>query len=181
MKATQSKNLLAEASSKMTPSKRASSFDLNLPSISHLTTKQSPDWGNHQRPWILGGAVATAAAITIGYLLEPDEKGDGSLGKEDTTLFTATDFGILAESSNAVWDSHPIRSGDFLPAGCIKLQSGLAQLELSNGVQITLESESEIELHSPTAITIHSGKVQVEVPKPVIGFQVVSSVGQAFE
>ncbi|MGJ8725577.1 MAG: LamG-like jellyroll fold domain-containing protein [Roseibacillus sp.] len=155
--------------------------DSELPSITHLTTKRSPDWGNHQRIWILGGTLATAAAIAIGFFMDPNRNQPSSENNVVIDEPVATGFGVLAESSNAVWADRTIQRGDLIPTGPLKLKSGLAKLELFSGVEIVIEGEAEFELQSAMAMTVHRGKLQADVPEPAHGFRVLTSTGEVVD
>ncbi|MDQ8189683.1 LamG-like jellyroll fold domain-containing protein [Roseibacillus persicicus] len=143
----------------------------------------SPDWGNRSGMWLWAGAFAAAASITLGFIIEDSKKknlpatASQSIGEEPV----ATGFGVLAESSGAVWDNLTLERGALIPAGPLKLESGLAKLELFSGVQIIIEGEAEFELHSAMEMTMQSGKLQAQVPEPAHGFKVQTASGEVVD
>ncbi len=93
----------------------------------------------------------------------------------------AAGFGVVAEQSNAVWESQGLQRGDLLPSGMMKLRSGIAQLELFSGVTVVLEGEAEFEVHSSMEMTVLTGKLRAIVPKPARGFRVKTASGEVVD
>ncbi len=136
---------------------------------------------NYQKIWLFGGAIATAASLSLGFLFDysrPSSEGEQHLTVEEPV---ASGFGVLAESSQAIWEGIDLQRGALIPAGPLKLKSGLAKLELFSGVEVVLEGEAEFELQSAMAMTVHRGKLQADVPEPAHGFRVLTSAGEVVD
>ncbi|MBK1833625.1 LamG-like jellyroll fold domain-containing protein [Roseibacillus ishigakijimensis] len=133
------------------------------------------------RRWLWGG-VGAAAAASLALLLLPlgEPPADPGLARAHDEA-VASGFGVLAESSDAVWASRVLARGELLPTGPLQLTSGLAKLELFSGVQVILEGEAEFEIHSAMEMTVHRGRLQAHVPEPAQGFRVRTASGEVVD
>ncbi len=95
---------------------------------------------------------------------------------------SAQGFGVLTGVDGAVWESHPdLSQGDLLPAGEIRLKSGVAQLELFSGVTIVVEGSSVFVVHSSMEMSVFHGKLRANVPEPAQGFRIRSAEGEVVD
>ena len=93
----------------------------------------------------------------------------------------AAGFGVLAEQSDAIWETGELTRGDLLPQGLLKLKAGIAQLELFSGVTVILQGEAEFAVHSAMEMTVRSGKLRAIVPEPARGFRVRTESGDVVD
>lgn len=95
---------------------------------------------------------------------------------------SAQGFGVLTGVDGAVWESHPdLARGDLLPAGEIRLKSGVAQLELFSGVTLVVEGLAAFEVHSSMELSVARGKLRANVPEPAHGFRIRSAEGEVVD
>lgn len=95
---------------------------------------------------------------------------------------SAQGFGVLTGVDGAVWESHPeLGQGDLLPAGEIRLKSGVAQLELFSGVALVVEGDAAFEIHSSMEMSVVRGKLRANVPEPAHGFRIRSAEGEVVD
>ena len=95
---------------------------------------------------------------------------------------SAQGFGVLTGVDNAVWESHPeLAQGDLLPAGEIRLKSGVAQLELFSGVTVVVEGNAFFEVLSAMEMSVHHGKMRANVPEPAHGFRIRTADGEVVD
>lgn len=112
----------------------------------------------------LGSLTAAAAAvITLGFALWPHE----------AEVFEDMSNGVamLSHALDAQFAPGPApRSGDTLPAGTLKLEKGLAQIEFFSGATALIEGAAEIEIISAWEARFRSGRMRVHVPPAAKGF-----------
>ena len=91
----------------------------------------------------------------------------------------ASGFAVVVGQANAIWNNLPaMPDGALLPAGELKLNSGIAQLELFSGVTLIVEGEAAFEVHSPMEMTVTRGRVRALVPEPANGFRIRTAGGE---
>lgn len=94
----------------------------------------------------------------------------------------ASGYAVLAEYSEAVWENQPnLDRGDLLPPGLLRMESGIAQLELFSGVTVIIEGEAEFEIHSPMEMTVLKGRIRALVPTAAHGFKVSTLSGDVID
>lgn len=127
--------------------------------------------GNRWLPWAIAASVALL--LSSGTFFwggnRASKKEVAKVSMEETNLGCA----ILTSVVNAEWlgDAPPMRTGDTLNAGTLKLACGYAQIEFFSGATLLLEGDAELEIVSPWEAICHSGKARVRVPPPARGFQ----------
>jgi Concanavalin A-like lectin/glucanases superfamily len=94
---------------------------------------------------------------------------------------------VLKRGSDAVWtNGEDYGTGELLPAGWLRLQSGSVQLEFLRGAQVILTGPAEMRIDGENAAFLKSGKVSAEVPEAAHGFSLrapgmeVVDLGTAF-
>ena len=137
-----------------------------------------PNWKTHA-PWLAGiaAAIVLFAAVGLGWQL-----GQGSsetIAAKSEPI--ATGFAVVAEQSDAIWESQSLGRGDLVPEGLLKLKSGIVQLELFSGVTVILEGESEFEVVSAMEMAVNQGKLRAMVPEPAQGFKVRTATGEVVD
>lgn len=66
----------------------------------------------------------------------------------------------------------PTDLGSQLPAGRLRLASGLAKLRFTSGAEVTLEGPADFEIISPMKCRLLGGRMVADVPQQAIGFAV---------
>ena len=94
---------------------------------------------------------------------------------------SASGFAVLRSAHRAQWELKEYAAGDLISNGSNHLQSGVIQLELFSGVQITMEGEAIFTIDSPMHLTMNRGKANVFVPEPAKGFTVETSSGEVID
>lgn len=115
----------------------------------------------------LGGYLSSENALPVAATV-PEEKAQG--------------FGLLVGQSETVWTNTPLLAdGALLPPGPLKLESGIAQIELFSGVSLVIEGRAEFEVVSPMEMIVSAGRVRARVPEAAHGFRVHSPEGQVVD
>jgi hypothetical protein len=126
-------------------------------------------------------AIAAAAVFGLYLITRPLPVMPVAKAPEKTEP-SARGFGVLTGVDGAVWESHPeLAQGDLLPAGEIRLQAGVAQLELFSGVTIVVEGSAVFEIHSAMEMSVFHGKMRANVPEPAHGFRIRSLDGEVVD
>ncbi|HEU5396368.1 MAG TPA: FecR family protein, partial [Verrucomicrobiae bacterium] len=74
--------------------------------------------------------------------------------------------------SEAQWAAGPLRPGQALHRGWLRLDSGTAEIEFSRGARVVLQGPTELRLLSPNQAFLLQGKLNAVVPPPAHGFKV---------
>lgn len=130
----------------------------------------------------IGAAAALALAASLWLFLPairgpragraPEVQSASTAAAEDTHDSIAVATQVL----HASWDETglAVRPGAPLPAGRLKLRSGLARVEFYCGAVVILEGPAELELISADRAFCHSGKLRAHVPRHARGFTIES-------
>ena len=80
----------------------------------------------------------------------------------------------VADALNARWSGNAakLKTGDRLPAGPLRLETGVVELAFSSGARAAIEGPAEFTLINRNSLALKRGKLSAEVPKPAIGFTV---------
>ena len=106
--------------------------------------------------------LATAAAITLAFLLWPKEYHSPEA--------TSSGVAMLSQTLDAEFAHSPLRSGDTITPRTIKLTKGLTQIEFFSGATALLEGAAELEIISSWEARCLSGRIRVHVPPAAKGF-----------
>lgn len=93
----------------------------------------------------------------------------------------ASGFGVITDQAQARWDTGTLKRGDLVPSGPVRLTSGIAQVELFSGVSLVIEGPAEFELHSDMEMTMKTGKLRANVPRPARGFRIQTETGDVVD
>ena len=101
---------------------------------------------------------------------------------------TSTAVAMLTRVVDAHWSQNtpPVRVGNALAPGWLRLESGLAQVVFYSGARVVIEGPAELQLVSPTEAVCPTGRLLAEVPQPARGFRLktdqlnVVDLGTAF-
>jgi hypothetical protein len=107
-------------------------------------------------------ALAAAAVIALAFSLWPREAAPDEAMSNGVAM--------LSQTMGAQFASSPLRSGDTLMPGTLRLTRGLAQIEFFSGATALVEGEAEIEVISAWEARCVSGRVRVHVPPAARGF-----------
>lgn len=80
----------------------------------------------------------------------------------------------LSVSHEAVLSGSALRGDSEYGPGTLALSAGVAQLELSNGVQIILEEGARLKLVDENTVLLDHGKIRVRCPLEARGFEVLA-------
>ena len=130
-------------------------------------------------------ALVSAAAVFVVLLagfsvvMKPRASSPAAVSQVEEK---ASGFAVLTGQSDTVWEEpSPLPDGGLLPAGRLRLASGIAQIELFSGVTLVVEGEAEFEIVSPMEMTVLRGKVRARVPEPAHGFRIHTSEGEVVD
>ncbi|MCK4565139.1 MAG: FecR domain-containing protein [Verrucomicrobia bacterium] len=108
----------------------------------------------------LAAAACVVISLTL-FLKAPD-------------FMPGSDLAQLTSSRDAVWKTQALENGDSLKKGLISLNQGYSEITMNNGVRLILEAPIELELKSLDLIKVNHGRLVARVPKPAIGFTVLT-------
>ncbi|MEZ6118747.1 MAG: hypothetical protein R3C28_19575 [Pirellulaceae bacterium] len=78
----------------------------------------------------------------------------------------------VVRSIGAIQQNRPVELGQELTTGLFSLDSGIVELEMTNGVEVILEGPARWELLSADRTILHSGRLRSNVPPSAYGFTV---------
>lgn len=125
----------------------------------------------------IAATIVALAAVTA-LLLKNERVRQTAAAQVETK---ASGFGVIAGQANAVWKNAPLADGALVPAGPLRLASGIAQIELFSGVTAVVEGEAEFEVVSPMELAVTRGKVRAHVPEAAHGFRIRTAEGQVVD
>ncbi len=119
-----------------------------------------------------GWAVATAAALIaiVGIWLARQQTPPP---RDQMTSGVA----VLAQAIDLEWvpGSESFTTGAALSPGWLRIKSGLAQIEFSDGARMLLEGPAELQIVSRSEAFCRSGRLSAQVPAAARGFKVSST------
>ncbi len=89
-------------------------------------------------------------------------------------------FATLIQSSDTAWDTPPA-GGDRLSAGVLRLVQGSAELHFDKGTVVFLTGPAALELRGPDEVSLQRGSLNARVPKPAVGFTVVTPLSRVVD
>lgn len=129
-------------------------------------------------PWVLTAAACLVAATSGPALWWGSDGGrSGSPRSEPSTGHDRDALAVVLRLVDAVWepsDAPGPAEGRPVPAGRLRLRSGVATLGIVNGVTLTLEGPADVDLVSVDRVFCRRGKLRTRVPKGAEGFVVAS-------
>lgn len=83
---------------------------------------------------------------------------------------------VLTQAVDLEWvaGSETFTSGAALSPGWLRLKSGLAQIEFSDGARVLVEGPAELQIVSRSEANVRSGRLSAQVPTAAKGFKVTS-------
>ncbi len=87
-----------------------------------------------------------------------------------------TAVAVLTRGAGLKWapGSQAYRSGDRLPAGHLRLEAGVGQIEFYSGATVVVEGPADLELISETEAHFHKGRIRAHVPPQAVGFRILT-------
>jgi len=129
-----------------------------------------PQPGVNYVQWLAVAALLVGLFAVAAFFVRPPAKSDMATDPEEQR---ASGYGVLAGQANATWkNGSTLADGALLPAGSLKLETGVVQLELFSGVTVIAEGPADFEVVSPMEMFVTRGKVRAHVPEPAHGFRV---------
>jgi ferric-dicitrate binding protein FerR (iron transport regulator) len=116
----------------------------------------------------MGWTLAAAAAVVFGAFIAVKS---GFLAPANET--GASVARVLA-SVEAVWEGGGVEPGSSLQADSYHLLSGTADLELGEGVKLSLRGPATFELVNENRVHLTSGKLVARIPEQALGFLVTT-------
>lgn len=183
---TEAERLQIEAELSVNPAARRDYYDrVALAALLETEAAASPEIIALSEPsqsrswWRLAGGIAAVAALSFitvsGYLINRPDSAIATNAPEQREQ----GFGLMVGQSETVWlHETGIADGALLPAGPLKLASGIAQIELFSGVSLVVEGAANFEVISPMEMIVSSGRVRARVPEAAHGFRIHSPDGQ---
>lgn len=97
-----------------------------------------------------------------------------TVSSDETSENTISGHATLRRIAEIKWqDSTPaFREGDVLPAGTIKFEKGVAEIDFFCGATVIVEGPAELELESDWALRLLKGRLRANVPPAARGFTV---------
>ncbi|MBN8421774.1 MAG: FecR domain-containing protein [Verrucomicrobia bacterium] len=176
--------LRLEAELSVDPAARAAYYErvqLSMALTEHarqMPAKKAPMRWKTTPSWLAMAALWVALAGIAALLLRP--------GRTDSVAeveSTANGYAALVSQVDAVWagQAGAMADGALLPAGIVKLESGLAQVELFSGVRLVVEGTAEFEVLSPMEMRLTQGRVRAHVPETAHGFRIHTPEGDVVD
>src|SRR5436190_3794086 len=90
------------------------------------------------------------------------------------TASTAASGCKIGDALNARWSasSAQLKTGDLLPAGQLRLESGVVELVFASGAKAAVEGPAELTITDRNSLELRQGRLSADVPKQAIGFAV---------
>lgn len=123
----------------------------------------------------MGWTLAAAAAVVFGAFIVVKS---GFLAPANET--GASVARVLA-SVEAVWGGSGVEPGSPLQADSYHLLSGTADLELGEGVKLSLRGPATFELIDENRVHLTSGKLVARIPEQALGFLVTTPQSEVFD
>lgn len=109
--------------------------------------------------WVKYVAAALVVLSLSGWFLSPRQPAQRA---------------IVAQQRSAVWEGGAYNTGDAVRKGDLTLREGYAELTLAHGVRLILEAPLTIDVADPKRVVLKSGSLVATVPRPAIGFTVIT-------
>ncbi|MGV3533058.1 MAG: LamG-like jellyroll fold domain-containing protein, partial [Chthoniobacteraceae bacterium] len=138
---------------------------------SRLGADTAPRWA-----WATAGAVAAALIAMAMYVRIPP-----TLWQREqmavASSFTPNNLQGVATLIRAVgveWREGDPHRSSVLPAGWLKIDEGLIELQFHRGAVLAVQGPAELELLSDMQVRCVLGTVRAEVPQSAVGFEVIT-------
>ena len=104
------------------------------------------------------------------------EAGDSDVARAKPKPVVAGNVAVLTRAIDPVWGptALPTGLGSALPAGRLRLKSGLIQLEFYGGANVVLEGPADFEIIAADRASCRQGKLRVRVPLHSSRFSIVT-------
>ena len=87
----------------------------------------------------------------------------------------------LVASVEAEWQSSAIQTGSDLAADDYHLLAGIADIEMAEGVRLSLRGPARFELVSDNRVRLVEGKMVARIPEQALGFQVTTPQSEVID
>ncbi len=121
--------------------------------------------------WAVIATLAASLLLAVSVpFRNPPKSRETAIAEEDSSVGS---IAMLVQSSEDNWKNASLPPR-FLHPGRLQLESGLAELEIYNGVTLYLEGPVDLDLVSLELAHLHSGKIRASVPEEAEGFTVTT-------
>lgn len=128
--------------------------------------------------WWTFGALAAAAAVTLGFLLP------GWINRGQEVNANRPYVAQLTAAKETRWKP---RSSSPLPGALLRegekldLEAGFAEITFDSGARVVLEGAAQLELHSAWDATLRHGTLKASVPPEALGFRISNPVVEVID
>jgi hypothetical protein len=120
------------------------------------------------RPALAGALAIVLVAGVAAFFLKSHDLGTGGPGRDSIAGCTVTDAAGLRWAS----DSPRVKVGGVVPAGWLRLNSGVLEITFASTAKVALEGPAQFELTGGNSMKLGMGKISTDVPKHAKGFVV---------
>ena len=131
------------------------------------------------RRWLFGGLMlAVSTVVAVGFFFFPRPPLTAAPGVADADASLAG-VAVVSRDLDAIWAEGGVsaRVGEAVPAGRLRLESGVVQLDFYSGAVAVIEGPACLDLVSPLETRLNSGKLRTRVPSSARGFTVNTASG----
>ena len=132
------------------------------------------------RRWAVAASVLVLVGVVAAVIFRPPPVR--RVAAVEAAEERVRGFAVITGQVNTVWkDSVSLADGAMVPAGTLRLTSGVVQVELFSGVTAVIEGDAEFAIASPMEMSVSRGKVRAFVPPPAQGFRIVTPGGDVVD
>ncbi|WP_246145877.1 LamG-like jellyroll fold domain-containing protein [Rubripirellula lacrimiformis] len=149
----------------------AASNEADSPETGTLAAWLASHLSGRTMPWI----AATALAAVLLLMLAPRfwTPSNSVVSQLPHRTDSSGAIAMLVQSTADRWKGRT-QSPAMLSPGRLQLESGLAEIEIYNGVTMYLEGPVDLDLISLDRVHLHHGKIRAVVPEQALGFTVTT-------
>src|ERR1041385_8670525 len=98
----------------------------------------------------------------------------GAFGSQPGMIQLTTAGCRISDALNAHWSTATgqLKTGEILPPGVLRLESGVVELGFASGARAAIEGPAELKVTDRNSVELLSGKMSADVPHNAIGFTV---------
>lgn len=151
------------------------------------TTRRSPLLLSFRSEWLWASAATILVAVGLTGFFLGREQGLPTAGMPTANKVDSTDDRVeqtiaghatLRRALDVQWsgDTASYREGDVLPAGTLKFDDGVAEIDFFCGATLIVEGPATLDLESDWSVRVAGGRLRANVPPAARGF-VVKAAG----
>lgn len=123
-------------------------------------------------------AAAVAVGLFLGWLLKspaPQKDLPVVAGSAFVAQVRFADAGLVRD------DTRTMPASEVLPVGPLRVGPGVAEIEFFDGARVVVQGPAQLDLLSPAALVLHSGRLSATVPERATGFRVLTPAGEVID